>query len=122
MTNAVELLTFYRCVEVNPPSELDFWSNDALGEELRPPLTPERQRIWEGVSVYSSLARAEHRARTLRPPCPWIAVLQIPVRGPVAHEKTLRDPAHFTLWGEPRALLNCVASLLEIEPPAGVGK
>jgi hypothetical protein len=37
-------------------------------------------------------------------------------RGPVTYAKTLRDPAHFTLWGEPQALLNCVVSVVEVGP------
>jgi hypothetical protein len=112
--------TFYRCIEAVPVAERQFWSNDALGEELRPPLTPERRRIWQGVSVYDSLKRAMHRAPKLRPPRRWIAVVRVPLRGPMTYAKTLRDPAHFTLWGEPQALLNCVVPVVEVEPREGM--
>jgi len=32
----------------------------------------------------------------------------------MTYAKTLRDPAHFTLWAEPQALLNCVVSVVEV--------
>jgi len=104
----------YRCVDTNPPTALDFTADVALGKQLRPPLTVERQRLFEGPSAYNALGRAIWRARKLSPPAPYIAVLQIPAEGPIVAEKTLKDPAHYTVWGAPDQIANCVVSVLEV--------
>src|SRR5206468_2387895 len=90
---------FYRCVESNPPTEHDFLSNAALGRQMRPPITPTRACMWEGISVYDYLAVAQTRAAGFPRPLGWVAVLHIPPDAPILVEKTMRDPHHFTVWG-----------------------
>ena len=64
------------------------------------------------MSVSSNLATLRSKARALRLGR-WIARLEIQEQGPIRFEKTLLDPDHYTLWGEPEALLGCVGYPLE---------
>lgn len=89
---------FFRCVRSNPPTARDFTSSAARGEEMRPPHTPERVRLWEGLSMFTERASAERVARLSQPPYRYIARLQITESAQIVIEKTFRDPTHFRLW------------------------
>jgi hypothetical protein len=98
--------TYYRIVPSPTPTVADFTSNAAAGLALRPPDTPARRRLWDGISVYSSVRAAEASAaragwRNGR----YVAELALGEGDPVLVEKTLRDPAHYTVWGSPETLL-----------------
>jgi hypothetical protein len=108
-------------VLTNPPTPEDFLSNAELGNVPRPPLTLERQRLWEGVFVCSTLEAAIDRAARLRPACRFIAVLNVPGSGAVLCTKTLRDPAHYTFWGAAPDILErveCIIALPDAANPA----
>lgn len=123
MTERDQILRrFYRCIEKLPLTLGEFESDAAKGEDLPPPRTPERERIFEGISVYSDLERARWRAKKLTPPCAWIAVLQIRPGGPITVEKTFKDPAHYTLWGDAQAITDCVESLVGVDPHPAEGR
>lgn len=108
------VLRFYRCVEKYPLELIEFVSKQALGEEMRPPHTAQRQRIWAGLSVYSDREAAIDRARHLTPPRPYLAVLQVPPDSPVTYEQTGKTPAHYTLWASLKDLQECVLLVVEI--------
>jgi hypothetical protein len=106
---------YYRIVQSPRPTVADFISNAAAGLALRPPDTPERRRLWEGLSVYSSMRAAEASAaragwRNGR----YLAEIAVDEGDPVTVEKTLRDPAHYTMWGAPEAILAVVQKVLPI--------
>jgi len=103
--------SFYRLVQTNPPTLLDFTSNQALGRTPRRP-DPEVLRLWSGISAYETMEQARAKAER----SPWlgahIAELRVPADGPIRYERTTRSAGHYTLWGEPGDLLACVVSVV----------
>lgn len=109
--------TFYRIVRSNPPSLIDFMSDEMKG---LPPRNddPETLRLWTGLSVYVTRNQARNKARTY----PWlggfIARLEIPEAGTARWERTTTSRGHYTLWGAPPDVLKCVVSVepvIEVE-------
>ena len=93
-------MTLYRIVWTDPPTVTDMMSNEALGRPLRDD-TPELRRLWRGISAFDTLGRARRHAKRN----PWkgnafIATIQFGFG-------TLRA-GHYTLWGDPHAILDCV--------------
>jgi hypothetical protein len=100
---------FYRVVRTNPPTQHDFTSNMALGRLLLDP-TPEKRRLWSGLSFWATEAQARRNARRFRDQGDFVAVVGIEVDGPIRVEKT-RGPGHYTVWGLPGAILTRVVSV-----------
>ena len=113
---------FYRVVRSNPPTLVDLTSNRALGRVLRDP-NPERQRLWDGISVSATEAQARNRAIDYPAMGRWIARLEIPDGAPISAERTLPNSrGHHTLWGEPAELLRCVADVVPVEAVEAPGR
>ncbi len=106
---------FFRCLVTREPTRIAFVSSAAAGEEMRPPYTPERMRLWDGISIYDSRERARWRGARMTPPRRWIAVLLIPDDSLIMVEKTLRDPAHFTAWATPEQFIDCVLFIVSAD-------
>lgn len=100
-------MIFYRIVLTDPPTVEDFLSYQVQG---RTPATtdPEAFRLWSGISVYATEAQARRQALAYPFLGPYLARLEIPDTGPIRFERTTRSRGHYTLWGEPGALLACV--------------
>ena len=105
---------FYRLVRNNPPSLEDFLSYAALGIRVGAD-DPETRRLSRGISVQVTEAQARRRRRQLPKLGDAIAVLEIPVGGPIHYERTTRTPGHHTLWGPPSVLLRCVVTVILLE-------
>lgn len=105
-------IILYRIVDSNPPTLADMTSNAARGETLRDP-TPERLRLWAGLSAFATEAQARRNARRYTRLGRFIATLGIPADAPVRIERTGR-PGHHTVWGDPRYLLSCVAQVSKV--------
>ena len=105
--------TFYRVALANPPSNMDFTSQQALGRRSTI-LNPELSRLADGISVFSTEGQARRKARQY----PWlgsfISRLDIVDHNPIRIEKTL-GRSHHTLWGTPRQLAACVVATWPIE-------
>ncbi len=113
----------YRITAQPEATEADFQSQALLyiGALLQQ-TTPERPmpedgetlHMWAGVSAFSDRRIAEGIMRRYRRTGSSIARLQVPQDliddGTIRIERTGRRPAHWTLWGPPRALLACVQS------------
>jgi hypothetical protein len=104
----------YRIVVTNPPTLDDMRSYQDLGVALRND-APEWRRLASGISLFDSLERAREKARRK----PWlghafIAEMTIPV-DQVRIEKTA-GPGHYTVWGEPSAMLGFVMRVERVEP------
>lgn len=104
--SAPQAITLYRIVWTNPPTVEDMKSNAALGRQPRGN-DPDVLRLWHGISLYDSIERARSQAQRR----PWhgdafIATPVIPV-GVFQFEAT-RSRGHYTLWGDPHAMLGCV--------------
>jgi hypothetical protein len=106
--------TLHRIVRSDPPTLLDFTSNAALGRVLRNP-TPELLDRWSGLSAYDTEEQARHRARWAADRRRWlgdfIAVLE--VGSEIRVEQTF-EPGHYTVWGEPEALLSYTVRVVPV--------
>jgi hypothetical protein len=100
--------TLSRIVRTNPPTLSDFTSHAALGRRLRNP-TPELLDRWAGLSAYDAEEQARWRAREAsrrgRALGEFISVMEV---GSEFRVEQTFDRGHYTVWGEPAALLECV--------------
>lgn len=104
---------FYRIVKTDPPAEIDFTSNEALG--IVPyRRDPETLRLWDGISMYDSEGRARRKARDF----PWlgsyIAAVDVPETGELRYERTTSSRGHYTLWGDPSTLRAMIAAVVPV--------
>src|SRR5438045_267250 len=102
--------TVYRVVRSDPPTEADFLSRQALGLPA-----PVASHLWDGVSVDDRVLAAERKARRFAQLGRYIATLRLPEDGSIRIEKTLANRNHYTLWGDPVTLLECVVELVPLE-------
>lgn len=103
----------HRIVQTNPPKLDDVVSPQGMGD---PPPTSDPQvlRLWEGISVFRTIQQARNRA--LRSPNlgSYIAMLDLPDRGPIQFERTGATRGHYTAWGDPAALLASVVNVVPV--------
>ncbi len=102
---------FYRIVLTDPPTLVDFMSNRTKG---RPRRAIESVEEWGGLSVYDDEERARETARKFPRLGAHLAVLDVPPGAPIRWQQTF-GPGHYTLWGEPQDVLNCVVSTIPVE-------
>src|SRR2546423_403430 len=97
----------FRICRKNPPTRRDFMSHEQRGWTLKAPLTDERKRAWNGVSVFTSLAAARRRSRGLGD---YIAELEIP-----AAIRRHGAGSHVNLEGtSPEELLQCCVRIYRV--------
>jgi hypothetical protein len=101
---------FYRLVRESPPTVQDFLSNAAQGRTLASS-DAELQRRWEGISVFDSLERARQHARRRPELGRFIAELWVTEGMAVDYERTGNTRGHYTLWGEPDIIRQCVVGV-----------
>lgn len=105
--------TFYRIVQSNPPTLADFTSYQGQGKPLLDD-EPEKVMMWSGISVWNTEIQARNKARDL----PWlgqyIATVVLSASDLIAYQKT-NGRGHFTLWGDPQAILDCVTTVVSVE-------
>lgn len=89
----------------------DFQSYVALGRPYDESV-PEARRMAEGISVTATLAQARVRVRSGLVPGTYVAELIIPDGSLITAARTGRGRGHHTLWGDPTALMACVASVV----------
>jgi hypothetical protein len=86
-------------VRSDPPEARDCWSHKPLGIPL---LDPNKERLWEGVSVFDSLEQARKKARRYPDKGQYIAVLAVESGDVIVYSQTgRRREGHHTLWGDP---------------------
>jgi hypothetical protein len=100
---------FHRIVRTDPPTLDDFVSNQAKGKP--PPDDPALRAVWDGISVYSTLAQARRKRRASPALGAYIAMLRVPEGGAVRYERTLGE-GHHTLRGDPSDILGLVVSVV----------
>jgi hypothetical protein len=101
---------FYRVVRTDPPSRLDFTSNEARGRQPRRPLDARGRRLWQGLSAFDTASGARHAARTTPALGSYVARVEIPPGAQVEVEQTGRF-GHYTLWGQPADILRMVVAV-----------
>lgn len=104
---------FFRIVQSDPPTRLDFTSKQAQGAPSRDP-RPEIVRLQDGLSVYSTEAQARRTARRYPVLGRYIAALRVPEGTAIRVERTLSREGHHTIWGEPDDLLARVLSVVPV--------
>jgi hypothetical protein len=100
---------YFRIVKTNPPQPDDFTSNRDKGLPQRGAEVGDPS-LWTGISLYDSRDRAARQARRYRLGG-YVATLDIPDSTSSDSDqvrKTLGDPHHYTLWGEPAHVLSLV--------------
>jgi hypothetical protein len=105
--------SFYRIVLTDPPTLYDFQSNKERGRAL--PTDLDERRLWEGLSVYATESQARRKARGMPALGGFIAAVDLPERGPIRYERTLRSSGHHTVWGDAALLLSRVVSVVPVE-------
>ena len=102
---------FYRLVRSAAPVLEDFTPAALKGGPR--PSDPARLAVWDGLSVFSTLAQARRKQRTSPILGAYVAVLRVPTDGSVRFERTLGGDGHHTLWDNPASLM---AMVVTIEP------
>jgi len=80
--------------------------------------TEAARRLWDGLSMTDTRERAAMLQRRFPQLGAFIAVLDIATNGEIRVERTLREPGHHTIWGDPDELLRCVVAVTPI-PASG---
>lgn len=114
MSSNALMRRLYRVVKNDPPIRADFTSNAALGRPLRSGTSEEARRLWGGLSMTDTRERAGTLQRRFPQLGVYIAVLDIPRDGQVRVERTLREPGHHTVWGDPDELLRFVVAVMPL--------
>jgi hypothetical protein len=104
---------FYRIVRHSPPRRTDFESHISQGRYPRGDASPAVRRSFEGVSVFTTEARARERARK-RNLGSYIAVLEIPEGSRIHSEQSGGDTQHFDLFSTPDELIDCVVAVIDV--------
>src|SRR5438309_6463393 len=107
---------FYRILRSSEPTLDDFKSNEALGVRPRRPLSGLALECWSGISVWETLQQASSAARRMVSDRRYVAQLAVSRRPEVRSRRTFRAEGHYTLWAEPEILLECVVSVVPIDP------
>ena len=102
---------FFRIAKSDPPTVADFLSNAARGRRIPADLPADLHRLWDGLSMYSSVDVAVRTA--LRAPYlgRFVATLDLDHAVSARWEQTTPNPWHYTVWGKPEELLKCVVSV-----------
>jgi len=101
------ILTFFRIVLTDPPTEADFYSHQRPGIPLRHPFS-EMSSMHTGVSVFATITQAQNKARKYPHLGGFIAIMEIDDGGTVAVARTSKDRGHNTSWADPGVLLRSV--------------
>ncbi len=109
-----EARVFYRIVRSNPAPRADFTSRAEQGHVLPNP-TPDRRRLWAGISVYATLAQARRNARRFPQLGTSIAAIDVSRAQALLYERTTQQPGHFTIWGDPGDILACLVSVVPVD-------
>lgn len=107
--------SFFRIVESDPPTLMDFVSHRVKKGEPTLGLPAELLRLWDGLSVYDSKDYALRRAKRLRRLGRFVAEVRIAEAGPVRYEKTTKDRHYYTLWGDAEEIRQRVTRVVAVE-------
>lgn len=108
----LNVATFYRIVQTNPPTLGDFLSDKDQGRPVR---SGTHRHFWDGISVYATEQQARRKVQDYPFLGSFIAQLEIPDQASLRIERTLRrSRGHHTLWGDSAYLLRCVVSVIPV--------
>ena len=101
--------SFYRLARFATPALEDFTPAALKGGPR--PSDPARLAVWDGLSVFSTLAQARRKHRVSPILGSYVAVLRVPTDGSVRFERTLGGDGHHTIWGTPASMMAMVVSV-----------
>jgi hypothetical protein len=104
---------FYRIVQTDPPTANDFLSNQGKGLPQR---AGESAEIWSGLSHYETAELARKTALRYPQIGRFIAMVRVTDDSGFRVEQTFRA-GHYTIWGDPEALLAAAVAIQPIERP-----
>ena len=109
------MASFYRIIREGLAAETDFLSDKARGLPPRndDPLTI---HVWDGISVYRTLAQAQRKARDYPFLGQFIAELDVDIDTPGIRVEKTYGRGHHTLWGDPATLLRLVVRMFAVSP------
>ena len=100
-------------MRTNPPTDADFLSDKARGLPLRND-EPVTLHVWDGISVYQTLAQARRKAHVYSFLGQFIAELNLEMDLPrIRIEKTC-GRGHHTLWGTASALRRSIVAITPV--------
>jgi hypothetical protein len=105
---------FFRIVQSDPPTLYDLTSHAGRGRPLPTGTDADAVRLWSGLSVYVTEAQAHRKARVSPMLGSHLAELDIPETGQIRWERTTGSPGHYTLWGSPAQLLECMVRVIPV--------
>src|SRR5262245_56113836 len=105
MSNTGSTRRLYRIVKGDPPTPTAFTTLSGPGRALRPVASAGARRLWHGLSMMDTLERVRALRRRIPMLGASIAALDIPWRDRIRIERTLREPGHHTVWGDPDELV-----------------
>lgn len=114
MSDHEAVYVLYRIVKTNPPTRMSFLSHAARGRPIPEGSLHEMESLWHGLSMYDAQGAARFTAQKRPYLGKFIAMLNIPAAG-FRIEKTTQHPRHYTVWGDPDALLRCVIAVTPVE-------
>src|SRR3954452_16955028 len=111
MTEPRRLL--FRIIVAESATREDFLSFAVLGRLLPEGATPDVANRWHGISMYDTEERARAVAGRVGLGAD-IAAIDVTDAQPVRIERTGRRPGHYTVWGDPDALLARVTAIVSV--------
>lgn len=114
MNEHTGVYVLYRIVKTDPPTLTSFLSHAARGRPFPVGAMREMESLWDGLSMYDARGAARFTAQKRPLLGKFIAMLNIPASA-FRIEKTTSHPRHYTVWGEPEALLRCVVSVTPVD-------
>ena len=110
----LQIRTLHRIVRSDPPSIRDVTSKLELGF-VDATADMETRRLESGLSTYRTLAQARRKARAFRFLGSYIAVIDVARAEAIQIERTTNSAGHYTLWGEPRLILDLVVAVMPVD-------
>lgn len=115
MIDRIQGQTFYRIVKTDPPTIEDFTAGSVRGRPIPAHLPVELHRLWDGLSLYSTLAQARRKQRLSPRIGEYIAAMFVPDDSRIQIERTTRESGHHPIWGPPDVMLACVVGVVRAD-------
>lgn len=106
---------YFRIIPRDQAIRTDFVSNAELGRRPARELTPEDERLWDGLSMFDSLENALKHRRRHRNLGRYVAEVNLTSADLFRAERTGRSQGHWTVWADSHILLERVTAIIAVE-------
>jgi hypothetical protein len=104
----------FRIIKDTTPTLDDFTSNAKRGRVIPANLSPDLHWLWDGLSLYAESDQAIKTARRFPQLGRYLATLDLSQSTTATWERTTPSEGHYTVWGDPEELLQCVVNVVPI--------